>query len=336
MKKILVTGGCGYIGSHTIVDLVENGFEVVSIDNFSNSKPNVLQGIEKTLGKKIENFNIDLCNKNELVEFFKKQTNIEGIIHFAALKYVNESVEQPLEYYANNLNSLLNLLFCCKEFNIQHFVFSSSCSVYGNVEKLPVDEFAPIAKVESPYANTKVVGEQIIQDFAKVFPLKTTLLRYFNPVGAHHKGFIGETPGSIPQNIVPRITGTALGKFENFAVAGTNYPTRDGSCIRDYIHVSDIAHAHTLALKWLFGQENDLCEIFNLGSGNGTTVLELIKAFEQATHQKLNYTLGDRRDGDVVAVYANNQKAKTLLGWQTKYTLEEMMRSAFEWEKNCK
>lgn len=333
MHKILVTGGCGYIGSHTIVDLVENGFDVVSIDNFSNSKPDVCEGIERTLGKKIINYNIDLCDKNALRDFFRQNSDIDGIIHFAALKYVNESVEMPLEYYHNNLTSLINLLDCCKEFNIQNFVFSSSCSVYGNVKQLPVDESAPIAKVESPYANTKVIGEQIIQDFAKVFPLRTTLLRYFNPVGAHKKGFIGETPGSLPQNIVPRITGKALDKFEKFVVAGTDYNTRDGSCIRDYIHVSDIAHAHTLALLWLFKQNEATCEIFNLGSGTGTTVIELINAFERATGIDFEYEKGPRRPGDVEAVYANNTKAREILGWQPQYSIEEMMRSAFEWEK---
>jgi UDP-glucose 4-epimerase len=333
MHKILVTGGCGYIGSHTIVDLAENGFEVVSIDNFSNSKPFALEGIEKTLGKKIANHAIDLCNLAALEDFFNSHPDIEGIIHFAAFKYVNESVEKPLEYYSNNLNSLMNLLYCCEKYNVKHFVFSSSCSVYGNVTQLPVDENAPLAKAESPYANTKVVGEQIIQDFCKTHTFKTTLLRYFNPVGAHPAGYIGETPGGAPQNIVPRITSTALGKFDKFVVAGSDYNTRDGSCIRDYIHVCDIAHAHTLALQWLFQQTDDKCEIFNLGSGSGTTVLELIEAFEKANRLKLNYSLGSRRPGDVEAIYANNTKAHLQLGWQTRYTLTDMMRSAYEWEK---
>jgi UDP-glucose 4-epimerase len=333
MHKILVTGGCGYIGSHTIVDLAENGYEVVSIDNFSNSKPSVIKGIEKTLGKKIENHAIDLCQLAALEDFFKSNPDIDGIIHFAAFKYVNESVEKPLEYYSNNLNSLINLLHCCKKYDIRHFVFSSSCSVYGNAAQLPVDENAPLAKAESPYANTKVVGEQIIQDFCKTHSFKATLLRYFNPVGAHPAGHIGENPEGIPQNVVPRITGTALGKFDAFVVAGSDYNTKDGSCIRDYIHLCDIAHAHTLALRWLFEQTDSKCEIFNLGSGSGTTVLELIEAFEKANRLKLNYSLGPRRPGDVEAIYANNAKAQAQLGWQTRYTLADMMRSAYEWEK---
>lgn len=333
MKKILVTGGCGYIGSHTIVDLVESGFEVVSIDDFSNSKPEVLEGINKTLGTPVLNYIIDLCDKSALFDFFKQHQEIDGIIHFAAFKYVNESVEKPLAYYRNNLVSLLNLLEACEKFDIKHFVFSSSCSVYGNAKKLPVDESAPLVKPESPYANTKVIGEQIIQDFVNVFPLKTTLLRYFNPVGAHPKGFIGENPEGIPQNIIPRLTGTALGKFEKFVVAGNDYNTKDGSCVRDYIHVSDIAHAHTLALQWLFKEAESVCEVFNLGTGNGTSVLELIHAFEEATQVKLNYQLGSRRQGDVEAIYADNQKAAQLLGWKTQYSLHEMMKSAWDWER---
>lgn len=333
MKKILVTGGCGYIGSHTIVDLVENGFEVISIDNFSNSKPNVLEGINQTLGKSITNVEIDLCDKKSLTNFFNQHQNIDGIIHFAAFKYVNESVEKPLKYYHNNLVSLMNLLEACEKYNIKHFVFSSSCSVYGNAIKLPVDESAPLVKPESPYANTKVIGEQIIRDFAKVFPLKITLLRYFNPVGSHPKGNIGENPEGLPQNIIPRLTGTALGKFDEFVVAGSDYNTKDGSCIRDYIHVSDIAHAHTLALQWLFNQPKNICEVFNLGTGKGTSVLELINAFETSTGVKLNYTMGERRAGDVEAIYADNEKSEHILGWKTKYSLNEMMKSALDWER---
>ena len=333
MKKILVTGGCGYIGSHTIVDLVENGYEVVSIDNFSNSKPKVLEGIKDTLNQSITNFELDLCDKNALFDFFKNQNDIDGIIHFAAFKYVNESVEKPLAYYQNNLLSLINLLEACEKFEINNFVFSSSCSVYGNAKKLPVDESAPLVKPESPYANTKVIGEQIIEDFVKTAKVKTSLLRYFNPVGAHPKGKIGENPEGFPQNIIPRLTGTALGKFDQFVVAGTDYNTPDGSCVRDYIHVSDIAHAHTLALKWLNKQNEKTCEVFNLGTGKGTSVLELIHTFEAATGEKLNYTLGKRRPGDVEAIYADNKKARNELGWETKFSLKEMMKSAWEWEK---
>ncbi len=334
MNKILVTGGCGYIGTHTLVDLIENGFEVVSIDNLSNSYEEALIGVEKITGKKIKNYNIDLCDLAATKNVFETEKNITGIIHFAAMKYVNESVEKPLEYYQNNLQSLLNILQCCKEYKVTNFVFSSSCSVYGNAQKLPVDENCPLAKAESPYANTKVIGEQIIQDFTNQNKVKATLLRYFNPTGAHLSGFIGEKPKQEPQNIVPRITGTALGKYTNFGIAGKDYNTKDGTCVRDYIHVSDIAHAHTLAIEWLLEQkENSLCNIFNLGTGNGVSVLEMVKAFEKANNIKLNYSFEPRRAGDIVAIYADNTKARNVLKWECKHSLEDMMKSAWEWDK---
>lgn len=332
MKKILITGGAGYIGSHTIADLIENGFEVISIDNFSNSFPSSFDNLEKLTGKKIKNYNIDLCNFGDVRKVFQENNDISGIIHFAALKYINESVEEPIKYYRNNLDSLFNLLDCCKEFKIENFVFSSSCSVYGNAEKLPVDENTPLCISESPYAETKVMAERILQDYTKVNPLKVTLLRYFNPIGAHESGLIGETPMGIPQNVVPRITGTVLGQFEEFKVFGTDYNTKDGTCVRDYIHVSDIAHGHTLAVEWSAKEGKQGCEIFNMGSGNGVSVLELIKAFEIGSGEKLKYSLTDRRPGDVIAIYANNNKAKTILGWNPKYSTEEMMRSAWLWE----
>lgn len=334
MKKILVTGGCGYIGSHTIVDLIENGYEVISIDNFTNSFPDVIEHISKITGTKIINYNTDLCSLEELRAVFQLHTNIDGIIHFAALKAVGESVEKPLMYYKNNILGLLNLLECCKEFQVSNFVFSSSCSVYGNAKTLPVDENAPLAVSESPYAETKVMAERIIKDFAKTTSFKTTLLRYFNPIGAHKSGLIGENSKSEPQNIIPRITGTALGKYEKFKVFGNDYDTKDGSCIRDYIHVSDIAHGHTLAIEWLFKQKDAIVEVFNMGSGNGFSVFEIIKAFEQGTQQKLKYTIEPKREGDVVAIYANNDKAKSILKWQPKNTLETMMLSAWNWSKN--
>lgn len=333
MKKILVTGACGYIGSHTLVDLIENGFEVVSIDNLSNSFEDALLGVEKITGKKVKNYKIDLCDLTATKKVFDLEQNISGIIHFAAMKYVNESVEKPLEYYHNNLQSLINILQCCKEFEVESFVFSSSCSVYGNAENLPVDENCPLAKAESPYANTKVIGEQIIQDFVIQNKLKVTLLRYFNPAGAHISGLLGEKPKHEPLNIVPRITGTAMGKYNNFGIAGNDYDTKDGTCVRDYIHVSDIAHAHTLAVKWLSEQkELSLCEIFNLGTGKGVSVLEMIHAFEKVNNLKLNYSFEPRRAGDVVAIYADNTKAKNTLNWQCQHSLEDMMKSAWVWD----
>jgi len=332
MKKILVTGGAGYIGSHTIVDLLENGFEVISIDNYSNSYPTSFEGIEKITAKKIKNYNIDLCNLEAMKTVFEEHKGITGIIHFAAMKYINESVDKPIMYYRNNIDSLLNLLDCCKEFKIENFVFSSSCSVYGNAEKLPVDENSPLCISESPYAETKVMAERILQDFTNVNSLKVCLLRYFNPIGAHKSGFIGENPKGIPQNVVPRITGTVLGQYKEFKIWGQDYNTKDGTCVRDYIHVSDIANGHTLAINWLRKDGKKGCEIFNMGSGNGVSVLELIKAFEKGSGKKLNYQFAERRPGDVIAIYADNNKAKTILGWKPKYSTEDMMRSAWLWE----
>jgi len=332
MKKILVTGGAGYIGSHTIVDLIENGFDVISVDNFSNSYPSSLEGVKKISGKTIKNYNIDLANIIDVEKIFQDNKDIDGIIHFAAYKYVNESVDEPIEYYRNNIVSLLNLLDCCKKYNVKNLVFSSSCSVYGNAKKLPVDENTALCISESPYAETKVMAERILQDFTKVNTLKVALLRYFNPIGAHKSGFIGENPKGIPQNVVPRITGTVLGQFKEFKIFGTDYNTKDGTCIRDYIHVSDIANGHTLALQWLNKKEKQGCEIFNMGSGNGVSVLELINAFEKGSGKKLNYTLENRRQGDVVEIYANNNKAREILGWNPQFTVEDMMKSAWYWE----
>lgn len=332
--KFLITGGCGYIGSHTIIDLLENGFEVVSLDNFINSNAAVLDQIEAVTGKKVVNYPIDLCDLEATQQVFKKESDIHGVIHFAAMKYVDESVQNPLAYYHNNLNSLINVLKCCDLFRVEHFVFSSSCSVYGNATQLPVDEKNPLAEAESPYAQTKVIGEQIIKDYVKSTDFKASLLRYFNPVGSHPSGLLGESSKKDAPNLVPRITGTLLGKFESFIIAGNDYPTKDGTCIRDYIHVSDIAHAHTLALSWLFKQkESSLCEVFNLGTGQGVSVLELVQSFEKANNLKVNYSFGPRRAGDVIEIYADNKKAKKVLNWELKYSLEDMMKSAWEWEK---
>jgi len=337
MKKILVTGGCGYIGSHTIVDLVEHDFEVISVDNNSRSSPRILEGIEKITGKKIKNYKVDLCNFDDTFAIFQENEDISGIIHFAAYKSVGESVEQPLMYFENNLVSLINLLKCVQEFHIPHFVFSSSCTVYGNPDEIPVTELTPPKPAESPYGYTKQMGEQIINEFSKAHLSQSILLRYFNPVGAHPSALIGELPIGKPANLVPVITQTAIGKLPMVTVFGDDYPTRDGSCIRDFIHVCDIAHAHTLAVQFLIeGRSGKRCEVFNLGTGNGVTVLEAIRAFEEVTGQKLNYTIGPRRPGDVIAIYANNDYARSQLNWQTKYSLADMLSTAWKWEQRLK
>ena len=337
MSKILVTGGCGYIGSHTIVDLVENGFDVISVDNNSRSSPRIFEGVEKITGKKIKNYKVDLCNFDDTFAIFAENDDIVGIIHFAAYKAVGESVEQPLLYFENNLLSLINLLKCAQEFNIPHFVFSSSCTVYGNPDKIPVTETTPPKAAESPYGYTKQMGEQIINEFSKANPTQCILLRYFNPVGAHPSILIGELPIGKPANLVPAITQTAIGKIPLMTVYGNDYDTRDGSCLRDFIHVSDIGHAHTLSVQYLQkAKSKGQCEVFNLGSGNGVTVLEAITAFEKVSGEKLNYVIGPRRPGDVIAIYANNDHACKTLGWDLKYGLEDMLTTAWKWEQKIK
>ncbi|NCI47538.1 UDP-glucose 4-epimerase GalE [Sediminibacterium soli] len=333
MKKVLVTGGCGFIGSHTIVDLIENGFEVISADDNSRSSAYPLLGIEQITGKKVKNYQVDLKNFDETLAVFQENPDIVGVIHFAAYKAVGESVEKPLLYYENNLFGLVNLLKCVQEFSVPHFVFSSSCTVYGNPDALPVVETSPIKKAESPYGATKQMGEEIIRNFSGSAQTSSILLRYFNPVGAHPTAIIGEQPLGKPQNLVPAITQTAIGKIPRLVVHGNDYPTRDGSCIRDYIHVCDIASAHTLALLYLIDQRNaSACDVFNLGTGNGVSVLEAIHAFEKVSGVQLNYEIGPRRSGDVVAVYANNEFAVKGLNWQIRYDLDDMMRTAWNWE----
>lgn len=335
MKKVLVTGGCGYIGSHTIVDLIDNGFEVISVDSNINSDLKPLESIKALTGKTVKNYTIDLCNLEKTKQLFAEQSDICGIIHFAALKSVGESVEKPLLYFQNNLNSLLNLLECAKIHQVNHFIFSSSCSVYGNAKDLPVTEDTAFEPAESPYARTKQIGEQILWDFARANKNMSIIpLRYFNPAGAHESALIGESPVNVSTNLVPVITEVAIGKREKLTVLGGDYETRDGSCIRDYIHVMDLANAHTKALEYLLrGDNEESVEVFNLGIGNGVTVLEAVHAFEKVTNQKLNYEIGPRRPGDVVAIYSNYQKAADRLKWAPHRDIEAIMLTAWEWEK---
>ncbi|MEM9836545.1 MAG: UDP-glucose 4-epimerase GalE [Bacteroidota bacterium] len=333
--KILVTGGCGYIGSHTIVDLIENGYDVSCVDNLSNSTEAALVGIKTITGANIINHSIDLADRAKTLAFFA-QHQFDGVIHFAALKLVGESVEQPLEYVRNNVNSLLNVIEGQALAGNSNVVFSSSCSVYGNADELPVTETTPRKEAESPYARTKQMGEDILYDYCKPNPdFKAVILRYFNPAGAHESGALGESPSAPPSNLVPVITEVAIGKRPEMTVFGDDYDTRDGSCIRDYIHIMDLAHAHTLAVEHLLsGQQTENPALFNLGIGEGLTVLEVIRAFEKTTEQKLNYKIGPRRAGDVVAVYADKAKASKVLGWEPSRGVESIMASAWAWEQN--
>lgn len=332
-KTILVTGGCGYIGSHTVIYLLQSGYQVVSIDNLSRSKQIVADRIREITGKDFVNYRVDCRDLPKLRTIIHSHENIEGIIHFAAFKSVNESVRKPLVYFDNNLNSTINMLRIADEYNIRNFVFSSSCSVYGNAGELPVKETTPLAEPESPYGLTKLISEQMIRAHAKNSETRFIALRYFNPVGAHESGKIGEIPLGEPENLAPNITATAIGKKPVFTVHGNDYPTRDGSCVRDYVHVSDIAEAHGAALNYLLEDRNsENFEVFNLGSGKGVTVLEIIHAFEKAAGKPLNYVIGPRREGDVVAIYADNSKARALLNWEASRDVDEMMRSAWQWE----
>ncbi len=334
MKKILVTGGAGYIGSHTLVSLIENGFEVISIDNFSRSFPTSLDGVQKITGRQVLNYDVDLCDIGAVRNVFKENKDIEGVIHFAAFKSVPESVTHPLRYHRNNMNSLYNILECCKEEGIKNFVFSSSCSVYGNPDQLPVTESTPLQKAECAYAATKQMGEVVVEDVANRFQLKALSLRYFNPVGAHESALIGELSPDKPNNLLPIVTQTAVGILDKMYVWGDNYNTRDGSCIRDYIHVMDIAEAHTKALQYLFLEtEKPVYQVLNLGSGNGVSVLEVIHSFEKISGQRLNYEIGPRRAGDVTAVYADSAKAQDLLNWHVRYNTDDMLRTAWAWQK---
>jgi len=331
-KLILVTGGAGYIGSHTIIDLIENSdFDIISADNFCNSSTDTFKRIENITGKKIKNYNIDLTDITTTEAIFS-ENKIDGIIHFAALKSVPESVEKPEVYHFNNLKSLENLLELSVKYSVKNFIFSSSCSVYGNIKELPVSETTPLNPVASPYAETKLLGEQLIEKYTRSQPIKAISLRYFNPVGAHMSGLNGEDCKKLT-NLVPIICKTAIGKNDVLTIYGNSYETRDGTCIRDYIHVSDIAHAHILALKVLFEKEdNSYYDVINLGSGEGVSVLELVDAFEKSTGIKVNKEIGPKRPGDVEAIYSDCTKSKKVLGWEAKHSIEDMMTSAWKWE----
>lgn len=335
--KILVTGGLGFIGSHTVVELQNEGFDVVVIDNLSNSSVDVIDGIERITGKKPIFENIDLRDKNLVTAFFEKHHDIEGVIHFAASKAVGESVENPLLYYENNINSLVYLLQQLQKKDKANFIFSSSCTVYGQAEQMPITENAPIQSAMSPYGNTKQIGEEIISDVAKVSNINAVLLRYFNPIGAHPTAEIGELPLGIPQNLVPFITQAAIGLREKLSVFGNDYPTPDGTAIRDYIHVVDLAKAHVVALQRLLNKQNlEKVETFNLGTGKGSSVLEVINAFEKVSEKQLNYQIVERREGDITEAYANTVKANEVLGWQSQFSLEDALASAWKWEQKIR
>ena len=335
--KILVTGGLGFIGSHTVVELQNEGFEVVVIDDLSNASIEVLEGINAITGKKPEFEQIDLRDKAAVQGFFKKHEDVSGVIHFAASKAVGESVQNPLLYYENNLGALVYILQELQKKDAANFIFSSSCTVYGQAEKMPISENSPIQPAMSPYGNTKQVGEEIIQDVAKISNITAILLRYFNPVGAHPSASIGELPLGVPQNLVPFITQTAMGLREQLSVFGDDYPTPDGTCVRDYIHVVDLAKAHVTALKRLTEKKNtDKVEVFNLGTGTGKSVLEVIKAFEAVSGKQLNYKIVPKREGDVTEAYADTTKANDILGWKSELSLEDALASAWKWEQKVR
>ncbi|WP_024771704.1 UDP-glucose 4-epimerase GalE [Aquimarina macrocephali] len=336
--KILVTGGLGFIGSHTVVELQNKGYEVVVIDNCSNSSPDVIKGICEITGKDLVFEKFDLREKDKVQEFFKRHNDIEGVIHFAASKAVGESVEKPLLYYENNLSTLVYILQQLADKASASFIFSSSCTVYGQADELPITEDAPVKTAESPYGNTKQIGEEIIRDTCKVHPaLKAIALRYFNPIGAHPSAEIGELPIGVPQNLIPFITQTAIGLREQLSVFGDDYPTSDGTCIRDYIHVVDLAKAHVVALQRLLdGKNASNYEVFNVGTGTGSSVLEVIQSFEKVSKEKLNYKIVERREGDITAAYADTTKANNELGWKAKSSLDDSLTSAWKWEQKVR
>ena len=331
--KILVTGGLGFIGSHTVVELQNEGFEVVIIDDLSNSRIEVLQGITSITGVKPEFVQMDLKNKSLVTSFFKDH-DIEGVIHFAASKAVGESVQEPLKYYENNIATLVYLLQEMTKKDVNNFIFSSSCTVYGQADELPITETAPTKPAESPYGNTKQIGEEIIRDTTKVNDLNAIALRYFNPIGAHDSLKIGELPIGVPQNLIPFVTQTAAGIREELSIFGDDYPTPDGTAVRDYIHVVDLAKAHISALKRLLSKKNkEKMEVFNIGTGKGSSVLDVVNAFEKVTKVALNYKIVERRDGDIVSAYADTSLANKELDWKTKLTLKDALDTAWKWQQ---
>lgn len=336
-KKILVTGGTGFIGSHTVVELQQAGYDVIIIDNLSNSYEWVVDSIEEITKIRPEFYNIDLCNKEALSKFFVLNSDIAGIIHFAAFKAVGESVLNPMKYYRNNIVSLINLLECVEKSAIDNIVFSSSCTVYGQPDTLPVCEDTPFKTPYSPYGYTKQVSEKILQDFSQAASKKLISLRYFNPIGAHKSALIGELPIGIPNNLVPYITQTAIGKREQLSIWGNDYETPDGTCIRDYIHVVDLAKAHITALRRMMDSKNkEKYEVFNIGTGNGFSVLDVVKSFERVSGLKLKYKFAPRRDGDIVRIWADTTLANTELGWHTELDIDQMTLSAWNWERRIK
>lgn len=338
MAKILVTGGLGFIGSHTVVELQNKGFEVVIIDDLSNSSLDILDRIVSITGVQPIFEKLDLKDKLGVQTFFQNHKDIKGVIHFAASKAVGESVNEPLMYYENNLTTLVYMLKEVSQLEDSNFIFSSSCTVYGQADTLPITESAPVKKAESPYGNTKQIGEEIITDVCKVnSDFNAIALRYFNPIGAHESAKIGELPLGVPQNLVPFITQTAIGLREQLSVFGDDYPTTDGTCVRDYIHVVDLAKAHVVALERLLGAKNESnYETFNLGTGTGSSVLEVIQSFERVSGTKLNYKIADRREGDVIAAYADTKKANEVLGWKSELSLDDAMHTAWNWEQNIR
>ena len=335
MDKILVTGGLGFIGSHTVVELQNEGYQVVIIDDLSNSSENVLDGITSITGKKPLFEKLDLKDKTSVQTFFKNHNDIRGVVHFAASKAVGESVQEPLLYYENNISTLVYILKELQKLPSANFIFSSSCTVYGQADELPITENAPVKQAESPYGNTKQIGEEIINDTCKATPnLKAIALRYFNPVGSHKTAKIGELPIGVPQNLVPFITQTAIGIHQELSIFGNDYPTPDGTCIRDYIHVVDLAKAHVVALNHLLQNKNKSnYQTFNLGTGKGNSVLEVVQTFEKVSGEKLNYKIVGRREGDIISAYADTTKANNELGWKAELNLDDAMRSAWKWEQ---
>lgn len=337
MAKILVTGGLGFIGSHTVVELQEAGHEAVIVDDLSNTTADVQERIASITGKNAEFVELDLKDKKAVMDFFANHKDLDGVIHFAAYKAVGESVHKPLEYYENNFGSLVHVLQGMRDNGLDNLIFSSSCTVYGETNDLPITEDSPVVEALSPYGNTKQVGEEILKDAIRAHGFNVVSLRYFNPIGAHPTAKIGELPLGVPLNLVPYVTQTAVGLREQLSVFGSDYETRDGTCVRDYIHVVDVAKAHVVAVERLVAKQNaDNYEVFNLGTGTGSTVLEVIQSFEKVSGEKLNYKIVERRPGDVTAAYADTTKANMVLGWKAEKTLDDAMEDAWRWEKKIR